>query len=158
MITPLDAMNVLRYLAGAQAITLTEDQDAVWADYINAEVPDARPMDLAPAARLAIKEWSRQGRAWRIDVDRFAQAVRKVRADRMPADVDIPRLLGDDITGAQSIAFDRHVRRLLADGESIAAAEAAAYAAVGRTKPLEITTNEPLDIRALIAATERKSA
>lgn len=149
MITPLDAMNVLRYLAGAQAITLTEDQDAVWADYINAEVPQAQPADLLPAARRAVRDWSQGGRAWRVDVERFVAAARAIRADRITAAGVLPTPPAE-LTAGEAVQWQRALVRLIADGATVADATAAADQLVGYTRPPEIEDGPVMDVKELI--------
>lgn len=82
-ITVQDAANIINYLYAAQAITVTDNQHAVWADYLNAEIPELQPKDIPLAARRAIKDWAETGRRWKIDVHQFALAYRAIRGDRV---------------------------------------------------------------------------
>ena len=82
MITPIQAATVVNYLYAAQTISVVDDQDVVWADYLNAEIPEVLASDLLPACRQAIRDWAASGRSWRIDVGRYADAVRKLRRQR----------------------------------------------------------------------------
>ena len=89
MITPADAANAVNYLLAAGATPTVDHQAEVWADYLNHEVvggPQAR--ELGAACRRAIRDWVREARAYRIDVERFAQAIRRERADRVRAEED----------------------------------------------------------------------
>lgn len=84
MISERDAANVLRYLLAAQAITATDDQAAVWADYLNHDLTDLNADELLPAARLALSQWSRE-RAWKLDLPRYADAIRYNRRQQIAA-------------------------------------------------------------------------
>lgn len=141
-ITPLDAANAINYLLAAQALTVMDNQETVWADYLNHEAPQARPADLLPACRAAIKAWSSGGRKWRIDVEEYAKAIRTIRADRITAAGLLP-YPPSGLDGNASVAWERALRGALADGETLHTAEALAYQAIGRELPAtaEYTTH-----------------
>ena len=141
-ITPLDAANAINYLLAAQALTVMDNQETVWADYLNHEAPQARPADLLPACRAAIKAWSSGGRKWRIDVEEYAKAIRTIRAQRIDAAGLLP-YPPHGLDGTQSTTWERALRGALADGETIHSAEALAYQATGRELPAtaEYTTH-----------------
>lgn len=149
MIRPIDAMNVLKYLAGAQAITLTEDQDAVWADYINDSLPQAQPADLLPAARRAVRDWSQGGRAWRVDVERFVSAVRAIRADRITA-VGVLPTPPAELTAGEAVQWQRALVRLIGDGRDVADARDRADRLVGYTRLPEVEDGPVMDVKELI--------
>lgn len=139
-ITVQDAANIINYLYAAQAITVTDNQHAVWADYINAEMPELQPRDIPVSARLAIKRWSQHGRAWKIDVEQFLAAARSIRADRIAVvgtNVPLPPgLPADDTT-----AYIKAVHKALGDGATPAQAEQAALAEVGHIPTAHITAD-----------------
>ena len=100
-VTQQDIAGVLAYLLAAQAITATDGQVVVWHDYLTHTVPGLDACELRPACRDAVRAWATDGRAWRIDVERFASAVRRARAERVRAEESargalIPDGLGND--------------------------------------------------------------
>jgi len=124
-ITVKDAANIINYLYAAQAITVTDNQHAVWADYINAEMPELLPRDIPVSARLAIKQWSQHGRAWKIDVQKFVDAARKIRADRIAiVGTNVPLPFG--LPAGKHQAYKAAVYRALGDGHPLSTAEATA--------------------------------
>lgn len=141
-ITPLDAANAINYLLAAQALTVMDNQETVWADYLNHEAPQARPADLLPACRAAIKAWSSGGRKWRIDVEEYAKAIRTIRAQRIDAAGLLP-YPPSGLDGSASATWERALRGALADGETLHTAEALAYQSIGRELPAtaEYTTH-----------------
>ena len=100
-VTQQDIAGVLAYLLAAQAITATDGQVVVWHDYLTHTVPGLDAAELRPACRGAVRAWATDGRAWRIDVERFAAAVRRARSERVRAEESargalIPDGLGND--------------------------------------------------------------
>lgn len=129
-ITPQDAANIINYLYAAQAITVTDNQHAVWADYLNHEMPELHPPDIPASARLAIKQWSEHGRSWKIDVQRFVAAARKIRTDRINkigTNVYIPT----GLPAKDHQAYKAAVYKALGDGQGLGTSEAAARHQVG---------------------------
>lgn len=81
MITPLGAAQAIKYLHAAGTMTAVDDQEAVWADYLNdpqTGAPQADDTDLLPAARHRVREWNRQDGGYRrnVNVDDFARSLR----------------------------------------------------------------------------------
>ena len=152
-ITPLDAANAINYLLAAQALTVMDNQETVWADYLNHEAPQARPADLLPACRAAIKAWSSGGRKWRIDVEEYARAIRTIRAQRIDAAGLLPYPPAS-LDGTQSTTWERALKTAIADGRDVETAELAAYAAIGQTKsPEPVYLTDPDRIRNIIERT-----
>lgn len=128
---------VLAYLLAAQAITATDGQAVVWHDYLTCAIPDLAASELRPACRDAIRTWATEGRAWRIDVERYATAIRRLRAQRVRAEEDArgdlrPDGLGDD--PAAETAWRRTAVAAIGRGAPRAEAEAEAWRAT-RTRP-----------------------
>lgn len=128
---------VLAYLLAAQAITATDGQAVVWHDYLTCAIPDLVASELRPACRDAIRVWATEGRAWRIDVERYAAAIRRLRADRVRAEEAArgalrPDGLGDD--PAAETAWRRAAVAAIGRGAPRAEAEAEAWRAT-RTRP-----------------------
>ncbi len=128
---------VLAYLLAAQAITATDGQAVVWHDYLTCAIPDLATSELRPACRDAIRVWATEGRAWRIDVERYAAAIRRLRAQRVRAEEDArgdlrPDGLGDD--PAAETAWRRAAVAAIGRGAPRAEAEAEAWRAT-RTRP-----------------------
>lgn len=141
MITPMQAADAINYLFAAQAISVVDNQDAVWADYLNAELPDALPHDLLPAARIAIHDWAASGRSWRIDVGRYADAVSKLRRQRVEDATKRGALTPEGVDDPQEWHrwLQEAIRRLM-DGATRQQAETAAYRHIGMTPPPQIET------------------
>lgn len=132
-----DIAGVLAYLLAAQAITATDGQAVVWHDYLTCAIPDLAASELRPACRDAIRVWATEGRAWRIDVERYAAAIRRLRAQRVRAEEDArgdlrPDGLGDD--PAAETAWRRTAVAAIGRGAPRAEAEAEAWRAT-RTRP-----------------------
>lgn len=128
---------VLAYLLAAQAITATDGQAVVWHDYLTCAIPDLATSELRPACRDAIRTWATEGRAWRIDVERYAAAIRRLRAARVRAEEaargDLrPDGLGDDPDA--ETAWRRAAITAIGRGAPRAEAEAEAWRAT-RTRP-----------------------
>lgn len=129
---------VLAYLLAAQAITATDGQAVVWHDYLTCAIPDLDAAELRPACRDAIRVWATEGRAWRIDVERYAAAIRRLRADRVRAEEAArgalrPDGLGDD--PAAETAWRRAAIAAIGRGAPRAEAEAEAWRATTRSRP-----------------------
>lgn len=128
---------VLAYLLAAQAITATDGQAVVWHDYLTCAIPDLAASELRPACRDAIRVWATEGRAWRIDVERYAAAIRRLRAARVRAEEAArgalrPDGLGDD--PAAETAWRQAAIAAIGRGAPRAEAEAEAWRAT-RTRP-----------------------
>lgn len=137
MITPADAANAVSYLAVAGATPVMDRQGEVWADYLNHGVNPAAS-ELPEAARRAIRDWATEGRAYRIDVERFAQAIRRERADRVRAEEDARgALLPAGLAGEPAVeaAWRRAALEAVGAGADREAAEAHAWRSIGRTPP-----------------------
>lgn len=136
MITPMQAADAINYLFAAQAISVVDNQDAVWADYLNAEIPDAQPSDLLPAARLAIHDWAASGRSWRIDVGRYADALRKLRRQRVEDATKVQALVPEGIEDPMvELDWKRAATKALMDGVTRGEAERVAWRSIGMTPP-----------------------
>lgn len=141
-----DAANIINYLYAAQAITVTDNQHAVWADYINSEMPELQPRDIPASARRAIKDWSQHGRAWKIDPQQFVTAARAIRADRVGRHMipDAPMSISG---GDEYSTYMQTYRLAIADGYTPEQANTISWEAVGRP--------EDSDPSAVTAAPER---
>jgi hypothetical protein len=136
MITPIQAATVVNYLYAAQTISVVDDQDVVWADYLNAEIPEVLASDLLPACRQAIRDWAASGRSWRIDVGRYADAVRKLRRQRVVDATKRGALTPDGVDDPQEWhRWLQEATRRLMDGATREQAETAAYEHIGMTPP-----------------------
>lgn len=71
-VTTRTAAQAIAYLHAAGFLIVTEDQDAVWADYLNSRGIEDR--DILPAVRLAISRASAHQRQ-RVTVGDVAEAV-----------------------------------------------------------------------------------
>lgn len=144
MTTPKDMADVTNYLYAAQALTPVDGMSAVWADYVNAEIPDLAASDLLPAARLCLKKWAHEGRSWKVDLPRFVEACRYLRRERWQA---FKSEHGDlypegDLTSAEFTKWRAGLISSVQQGASCEAAEAFAWQQIGRTPPaLEATEN-----------------
>lgn len=86
MITPDQGASIINYLFDAGALTIGSDQQGeVWADYLNHTIPDIHILDLRPAVRDCLTVWAAERRAWKIDVARYAQSVKRIRRMRIEA-------------------------------------------------------------------------
>lgn len=85
MITPQQMADVTNYFYAAQALNPVEGMSAVWADYVNAELPELTPDELLPASRDCLKTWAAEGRTWRVDLPRFVASCKKIRKARVTA-------------------------------------------------------------------------
>lgn len=165
MITPADAANAVNYLLAAGATPTVDHQAEVWADYLNHEVVGGpRASELGAACRRAIRDWVREARAYRIDVERFAQAVRRERADRVRAEEDARgALLPTGLAGEPAVeaAWRRAALEAVGAGADREAAEAHAWRAIGRTPPPPAITSTALSgrerARAVVEALARSS-
>lgn len=137
MITPTDAANALTYLLAARALTAVDGQATVWADYLNHEVRDPQAGELLPACRRAIREWSADRRAYQIDVERMAAAIRRARTERVTAEEQArgPLLPDGGLDPAREIAWRRAAMDALGAGAPRDRAEAAGWAAIGSEPP-----------------------
>jgi hypothetical protein len=137
-VTQQDIAGVLAYLLAAQAITATDGQVVVWHDYLTHTVPGLDAAELRPACRDAVRAWATDGRAWRIDVERFASAVRRARSDRVRAEESargalIPDGLGDDAKA--ELAWRKAATAAVGRGASRPEAEVLAWRTIGRRPP-----------------------
>lgn len=87
-ITITDAAQAIKYLHAAGTMTAVDDQEVVWADFLNdpeVGVPNALTVDMLPAARLTIKRWAAQEGNFRrnISVADFAQSLDRIQQDRV---------------------------------------------------------------------------
>ena len=137
-LTQQDVAGVLAYLLAAQAITATDGQVVVWHDYLTHTVPGLDAAELRPACRDAVRAWATDGRAWRIDVERFAAAVRRARSERVRAEESARGALIPDRLGADAraeLAWRKAAIAAVGRGASRAEAEALAWRAIGRRPP-----------------------
>lgn len=137
-VTQQDIAGVLAYLLAAQAITATDGQVVVWWDYLTHTVPGLDAAELRPACRDAVRAWATDGRAWRIDVERFAAAVRRARSERVRAEESargalIPDGLGNDAKA--ELAWRKAAIAAVGRGASRAEAEVLAWRTIGRRPP-----------------------
>lgn len=136
MITPDNVAGTLDYLLGARALTVTRGQASVWHDYLTHEIPDIQPEELPDARRRAVREWSANGRAWQVDVARFAAAIRANRRDRVQAAIGsgaIPVPAGLAGEPEVELAWRRAWAHAVSMG--LDDAEKRAWAAIDRTPP-----------------------
>ena len=164
MITPADAANAVNYLLAAGATPTVDHQAEVWADYLNHEVVGGpRASELGAACRRAIRDWVREARAYRIDVERFAQAVRRERADRVRAEEDARgALLPAGLAGEPAVeaAWRRAALEAVGAGAEREVAEAHAWRSIGRTPPPAIMSTAQSGrerARAVVEALARSS-
>lgn len=146
-VTQQDIAGVLAYLLAAQAITATDGQVVVWHDYLTHEVPGLDAVELRPACRDAVRAWATDGRAWRIDVERFAAAVRRARSERVRAEESargalIPDGLGNDARA--ELVWRKAAIAAVGRGASRAEAEALAWRTVGLRPPAVTTGRDVL--------------
>ena len=137
-VTQQDIAGVLAYLLAAQAITATDGQVVVWHDYLTHTVPGLDAAELRPACRDAVRAWATDGRAWRIDVERFAAAVRRARSERVRAEESARGALIPDRLGADAkaeLAWRKAAIAAVGRGASRAEAEAWAWRTIGRRPP-----------------------
>jgi hypothetical protein len=140
MITNTAAADAVNYLVAAGALSPIKDMDAVWADYVNAEIPDVEARELLPAARRAIRDWAREGRAWKVDVGRYVTAIRVERSDRVTREIQangqlIPEGLGDH--PVLEAEWKHAALSALGRGATREQAQAAAWHAVGVRQLIE---------------------
>lgn len=145
-----DAANIINYLYAAQAITVTDNQHAVWADYINSEMPELQPRDIPASARRAIKDWSQHGRAWKVDPQQFVNAARAIRRERLGR-FQLPTAPSDIESNEYRPYMDRY-NLAISDGESPETADRLARELVGRPAPAEpaTLTGPPTHLQQLI--------
>ena len=137
-VTQQDIAGVLAYLLAAQAITATDGQVVVWHDYLTHTVPGLDAAELRPACRDAVRAWATDGRAWRIDVERFAAAVRRERSERVRAEESARGALIPDRLGADAkaeLAWRKAAIAAVGRGASRPEAEALAWRTIGRRPP-----------------------
>ncbi len=147
-VTQQDVAGVLAYLLAAQAITATDGQVVVWHDYLTHTVPGLDTAELRPACRDAVRAWATDGRAWRIDVERFAAAVRRARSERVRAEESARGALIPDRLGADAkaeLAWRKAAIAAVGRGASRAEAEALAWRAIGRRPPAVTHGRDVLD-------------
>ncbi|WP_136314333.1 hypothetical protein [Actinomyces procaprae] len=139
MITPRDAADAVTYLVAAGATTARDAQGPVWADYLNDQVPGGPDTgELRPACRAAIRAWQDAGRAWQINVEHLAQAIRRGRSERIRAEEDARgplRPAGLDHEPDLANRWIQAARRAVGTGQDRAAAEQHAWRAIGRQPP-----------------------
>lgn len=137
MIAQTDAAQAINYLYAAQAITVTDDQAAVWADYLNAELPDAQQGELLPAARRCLKDWAANQRQWKVDLPRFVETVRKIRRERVRAETQARGQLipAEPLPVGEELEWKQQAIKQIGMGASRLQAEKTAWAAIGRTPP-----------------------
>ena len=138
MIAEHEAANAINYLYAAQAINVTDGQAAVWADYLNAEIPGILPQDLLPAARQALKQWGNNRKTWKIDLPTFAHAVRAVRRQRVDEYTREhgPLEPASDLDGADYVLWLRTAHQEIQDGNTNPrSVEASAYQAIEQPNP-----------------------
>lgn len=147
-LTQQDIAGVLAYLLAAQAITATDGQVVVWHDYLTHTVPGLDATELRPACRDAVRAWATDGRAWRIDVERFAAAVRRARSERVRAEESARGALIPDRLGADAkaeLAWRKAAIAAVGRGASRAEAEALAWRTIGRRPPAVTHGRDVLD-------------
>lgn len=147
-VTQQDVAGVLAYLLAAQAITATDGQVVVWHDYLTHTVPGLHAAELRPACRDAVRAWATDGRAWRIDVERFAAAVRRARSERVRAEESARGALIPDRLGADAkaeLAWRKAAIAAVGRGASRAEAEALAWRTIGRRPPAVTAGGDVLD-------------
>ena len=147
-VTQQNIAGVLAYLLAAQAITATDSQVVVWHDYLTHTVPGLDATELRPACRDAVRAWATDGRAWRIDVERFAAAVRRARSERVRAEESargalIPDGLGNDAKA--ELAWRKAATAAVGRGASRPEAEALAWRTIGRRPPAVTRGRDVLD-------------
>ncbi len=147
-VTQQNVAGVLAYLLAAQAITATDGQVVVWHDYLTHTVPGLDAAELRPACRDAVRAWATDGRAWRIDVERFAAAIRRARSERVRAEESargalIPDGLGDDAKA--ELAWRKAATAAVGRGASRPEAEALAWRTIGRHPPAVTAGRDVLD-------------
>ena len=147
-VTQQNVAGVLAYLLAAQAITATDSQVVVWHDYLTHTVPGLDAAELRPACRDAVRAWATDGRAWRIDVERFAAAIRRARSERVRAEESargalIPDGLGNDAKA--ELAWRKAATAAVGRGASRAEAEALAWRTIGRRPPAVTASRDVLD-------------
>lgn len=147
-LTQQDVAGVLAYLLAAQAITATDGQVVVWHDYLTHTVPGLDAAELRPACRDAVRAWATDGRAWRIDVERFAAAVRRARSERVRAEESARGALIPDRLGADAkaeLAWRKAATAAVGRGASRPEAEALAWRTIGRRPPVVTRGGDVLD-------------
>ena len=155
MITQKDAADAINYLLAAQAITVVDNQDRVWADYLNSEIPDVTATDLLPACRDSVRAWSQSGRKWRIDVEEFTGAIRRIRRARLDAAGPAPAS-GLDPAPEVEHRFQRAWIRAIAAGATVERAAEVAYQRAGLTPPPRVDAPaDPERVRQILAAASR---
>ena len=137
-ITEIQAADAINYLVAARALTVVDHQADVWADYLNHEIDDPGGDELLPACRHAIRTWRQDGRTWQIDVESYAQSIRRIRRERLDAVIGAhgrpdPEGLGDEPRVEQ--AWRNAWRRAIERGAAHERAVASAWRAIGRTPP-----------------------
>lgn len=142
MITEVQAADVVTYLVAIGATTAKDAQGQAWADWVNDEVPEARPAELLEATRLAIRIWKRQGKAYQVDATHFSDALKQLRAERISkAEQESPVLpegLEDEPTVERR--WINVAKENIRAGMSRGQAEALAWQSIGRTPPPELET------------------
>ena len=133
MITEAQVADAINYLYAAQAVQPVDGMARVWADYINHAIPDCQPLDLLPACREAVRTWAQDQRAWRIDTERYARAIRTVRHRRVEEATGGRSLLPDGIDDPEvELEWRRAARAALIAGATRTQAEATAWDQINR--------------------------
>lgn len=145
-VTASDVANALNYLLAARALTVVDGQAQVWWDYLTHEIDNLQAGELLPACRRVIRDWGRDRRAWQVDVERYAAAVRVLRRERMEAATaasgSIPRPAGLAGEPAAEAAWMRAWIEAVQAGHDDP--QQAAWRAVGRTPPpAQVTAGGP---------------
>ena len=155
-ITITDAAQVIKYLHAAGAMTVVDDMEAVWADYINDDtvgVPDVAASDLLPAARDCLKTWAAQARAWKVDLPRYVEAIKRIRNTRW---TEYKQQHGEPYPTDHAVTRDAQLflkwqraakAAVLAGTTDSGDVERAAYSAINRPVPaIEPTSNRPINL------------
>ena len=147
MINEVQAADAVTYLVAIGATTAKDAQGQAWADWVNDEVPGAQPSDLLEAARLSIRIWKRQGKAYQVDATHFSDALKQLRAERLEKAEHMSPIL------PEGLEDDPRLERRWIDsakdgiraGMSREEAEVMAWHQIGRTPPPQLETR-PRDI------------
>lgn len=146
--TPAQAAALLTYASAFDNRRVTPEAATAWAEVLI-------PMSLADG-KAAIQRHYASTSDWIMPVHINA-AVTRVQEKRFEAAGVLPGSPAD-LDGSQHVLWTRTLRHAIADGVSVHDAVTAADRATNYDRPPEITDGPVRDIKALIAATERKSA
>jgi len=143
-----EALTLVSYLNRAGLLQALEGQAPVWADALD----DVNSTDAQVAARAIAKttaRWITPG-----DIRLQVASIRRERTARIETPQPPPTIPADDV--ARQITWQREYIRAIGDGLTEDAADVVACAAVGVTRPLEISTHRPVDqLVEQVAATTR---